>query len=230
MNDTLHVAIIPDGNRRWAKQNGLKGYYDLYQRGIDGMLDISEAAFKLGVTHLSLWGSSHANMSGRNADFVQNLDRVFRENIRRFATHPIIAEYDISIRVVGEWRDSFTPETVRVMEDAIVETARRTGCVLTLLIDYSGSRERDAAVAELRLDPLKHTTLREYAWTSYLPDLNLAIRTGSWTDPHNSEGFLSLLSDNTQFAYPEVLWPDFTPKHLADILADYNSREKRGGK
>lgn len=230
MSNTLHVAIIPDGNRRWAKERGLKGYYDLYQIGIDGLLETCGAAFENGVTHLSLWGSSHANMSKRTSDFVQNLDRVFHDNIQRFATHPVIAKFDVRIDIIGEWQDSFSPETVAVMKSAIADTSHRQGSRLTLLLDYSGVREREFAVKSLLRSDTKSTNLLDFAWTSHLPPVDMIIRTGSWKDPHNSEGFMSLLVDNTQYFYPEMYWPDFDEYTLKSILADFKAREKRSGK
>jgi undecaprenyl diphosphate synthase len=234
---TLHVAIIPDGNRRWAKQNGIKGYKILYDRGVEGMLNITQAAFDAGITHLSLWGSSHANIADRSSEFYQNINRVFRDNIHKFAEHPVIEQYDIRVDIIGEWRTSLSPDTVEAMESAIAKTAHRSSRHLTLLIDYSGDRERAAAFIAATQDGTSttsiddaNTILRSYSWTHDLPALDLAIRTGSWNDPHNSAGFMSLLADETQLAFPELLWPDFTPKHLTDIVSDFQSRERRLGK
>lgn len=234
MPETFHLAIIPDGNRRWAKKRGLKGYHDLYQIGVNGMLAIAETAFDEDITHLSLWGSSHANIAERSSDFSLNIDRVFRDNIHRFADHPIIEKYDVRIDIIGEWRDSLTRKTIDAMKDAIAKTAHRKGRVLTLLIDYSGTREREAAVVSLLADPQATTSerelLRSHSWTGHLPDLDLIIRTGSWQDPHTSAGFMSLLADEVQFAFPELLWPEFTRDHLKTILEDFRSRERRRGK
>ncbi len=234
MSETFHLAIIPDGNRRWAKQNGLKGYYDLYQRGVDGLLEITEAAFDHGVTHLSLWGSSHSNMASRSSDFASNIDRVFRDNIDRFTTHPVIKKYDVRIDIIGEWRDSLTPETIRTMENTVAKTAHRKGRVLTILIDYSGARERTAAVQSLMADPKSdippEELLRSRSWTGHLPDLDLIVRTGSWIDPHNSAGFMNLIADEVQYAFPELLWPDFTGERLEHIIDDFRERERRHGK
>jgi undecaprenyl diphosphate synthase len=234
---TFHIAIIPDGNRRWANQNGIKGYKVLYDRGIEGMLGITQTAFDSGVTHLSLWGSSHANIADRSGEFYLNINRVFRDNIHRFAEHPVIEQYDIKIDIIGEWRDSLAADTVEAMEKAIAKTAHRRGHRLTLLIDYSGDRERAAAFIAATQDGTKttsiddaNTILRGYSWTHELPALDLLVRTGSWTDPHNSAGFMSLLADETQFAFPAVLWPDFTPQELAQIITDFQSRERRRGK
>ena len=234
MSETFHLAIIPDGNRRWAKQNGLKGYKSLYDRGIDGLLDVTQSAFDGGVTHLSLWGSSHTNIAGRSSEFFTSIDRAFRNNVHKFAEHPVIDQYDIRISVIGEWRDSLTPQTVEAFESAIAKTAHRKTRELTLLIDYSGVRERTAAVHSILTDTESNVPteqlLHSRSWTHYLPPLDLIVRTGSWTDPHNSAGFMSLLADETQFEYPELLWPDFTGDHLTKIIKNFHTRERRHGK
>lgn len=234
MVETFHVAIIPDGNRRWARQHGVKGYKELYDRGIEGMLDVAEEAFECGVTHLSLWGSSHANATSRSSDFITNIDRVFRDNIHRFANHQIIEKYGIRINVIGEWHDSMTSKTVEAMEDAIAKTAHHSERELTLLIDYSGVRERTAAIQSVLANPKSDMSaellLRSRSWTGHLPDLDLIIRTGSWKDPHNSAGFMSLLADEVQYAFPEVLWPDFTSSQLQTVIDDFRDRERRLGK
>ncbi len=232
--ETFHLAIIPDGNRRWAKQHGLKGYKSLYDKGFQGLTDITETAFELGVTHLSLWGGSHANIADRSTEFFTSIDRAFRDNVEKLADNPAIEAYDVHISIIGEWRHSLTPKTVEVFEDAMAKTAHRTGRELTILIDYSGTREREAAVASLVTRPDDSAAparlLRERSWTGHLPDVDLAIRTGAWEDPHNSAGFLSLLMDETQLSFPEVLWPDFTPELLTRIISDFQKRERRRGK
>ncbi len=234
MAEVFHVAIIPDGNRRWARQYGMKGYKELYDRGVEGLLSITEVAFEYGITHLSLWGSSHANLADRSSDFSTNIDRVFRDSIHRFADHPALEKFDVRINVVGEWRNSLSQRTINAMEDAMAKTAHRSGRELTLLIDYSGTRERTAAINSILTAPKDYTStkqlLRSRSWTGHLPDLDLIIRTGSWEDPHNSAGFMSLLSDEVQYAFPKLLWPDFKSKDLQNIINDFRSRERRHGK
>lgn len=235
--NTFHIAVIPDGNRRWAKQNGLTGYKKLYDQGIDRVLEITEAAFENGVSHLSLWGSSHANIANRDGDFFQNIDKLYRDNIKKFADHEMIERYDVKIHAIGEWRDSLSSETIKVIDQAIAQTAHRNGKVLTLLLDYSGSRERAAAVLKMSTQTTTPDSteaaaelLRRSSWTSDLPEVDLIVRTGAWQDPHNSAGFLSLLTDESQYAFPEVLWPDFSGEMLASIIDDFKSRERRHGK
>lgn len=232
---TFHLAIIPDGNRRWARQHGLKGYKELYDRGIEGLLDITQTAFDEGVTHLSLWGSSHANLADRSSDFFISIDRAFRKHVHRFAEHPAIEQYDIHINVIGEWRDSLTPKTIEAFEDAMAKTAHRKSRELTLLIDYSGNRERTAAVRSLLDEPIDDgialdQVLKSRSWTGHLPDVDLIIRTGSWEDPHNSAGFLNLLADEAQYAFPQIYWPDFKGEQLKKVIDGFKERERRHGR
>jgi len=230
----LHVAIIPDGNRRWAKQHGISGYSKLYDLAIQNLIDIAERAFDLGVTHLTLWGSSHANLSARSSSFLKGLEKAFRDNIHRFAEHPIIETYDIHISIIGEWRNSLSQSTVRAFEEVMHKTAHRKTRELTLLIDYSGNRERTAALQSILAHPTSNMPveqrLRAHSWTGHLPDVDLVIRTGSWQDPHNSAGFLSLLVDEAQLSFPAVFWPDFTPEQLNKVFDDFHSRQRRLGK
>lgn len=236
MSDNYHLAIIPDGNRRWAKKNGLTGYKKLYDEGIDGTLEVTEAAFDNDVTHLSLWGSSHANIADRSGDFFKSIDKLYRDNIRRFADHSIIQRHDVRIQAIGEWQTSLSDETIDVINSAVADTSHRNGKVLTLLLDYSGTRERAAAftAAQKSDSPVSVDTandiLRQHSWTRSLPPVDLIIRTGSWIDPHNSAGFLNLLADEAQYAFPKVLWPDFTPERLQKILDEFADRERRLGK
>lgn len=231
---TFHLAIIPDGNRRWAKQRGLKGYKQLYDKGFEGLTAITEAAFELGVSHLSLWGSSHANITDRSPAFYKSIDQAFRENVQKLSDNPAIEKYDVHITIIGEWRNSLTAKTVKVFEDAMAKTAHRSGRELTILIDYSGTREREAAVTSIVADPAGSVPveqlLRQRSWTGHLPDVDLIIRTGAWQDPHNSAGFMSLLVDEAQLSFPELLWPDFGPQHLTEIITDFQKRERRHGK
>lgn len=233
MSHLFHLAIIPDGNRRWAQQNGINGYKKLYDIAIDRLVDITGTAFEEGVTHLSLWGSSHANLTGRSSDFFKGIDMAFRTNVHKFSNHPILDKYDVRINIIGEWRDSLSPKTVQAFEEVIKKTAHRKSRELTLLIDYSGTRERNDAVASLLANPLvdepKDMVLRSRSWTGHLPELDLIIRTGSWNDPHNSAGFMSLLSDETQLSFPKVYWPDFTPDLLKEIIHEFQLRERRRG-
>lgn len=237
---TFHVAIIPDGNRRWAKKQGIKAYSKLYNQGVDRTLEVSQAGFENGITHLSLWGSSYANIADRDRDFTKSIDNLYRKSINKFADHPLIDKFNVKIQTIGEWRDTLTNPTIKSINNAIKHTSMRGPNQLTLLLSYSGTRERAAAIKSLidsgeKINSLidqdeANLILRKHSWTSSLPPVDLIIRTGAWQDPHNSAGFLSLIADEAQLVFPKVLWPDFTAKHMVDVLSDFKNRQRRYGK
>ena len=140
------------------------------------------------------------------------------------------------IEAIGEWRDSLSQATIDVIDEAMEKTAHRRGKVLTLLLDYSGNRERAAALllASQQEPPVTQDEairlLRNSSWTRNLPEVDLIVRTGSWQDPHNSAGFFNLIADEAQYAFPEVLWPDFNAEMIASIIENFQARERRRGK
>lgn len=238
MNTQLtHLALILDGNRRWAKQHGLTeaAVYARADKNISGVL---EAAYDLGVQCISLWVGSYANLTNRNPILVRALDKVYRDRFKELLTHPTIAKKQIKIEVIGEWRDLLSAATKTAAEKAIQATAHHLGPRLVMLIGYDGSRERGAAVQSLLnnnepapSDPVNaEALLRRHSWSGHLPNVDLIIRTGVWKDPHNSASFYGFLTGESQFAFPSVLWPDFTPIMLRDICNDFLGRERRYGK
>ncbi len=241
MRDTSklnHLAIIPDGNRRWARQHMIKAQQQIYKKGGDKVFEIVEAAFNQGVPTVSFWASSYANLVDRPKDFVSAMEDMYKKNFLELAEHPLIHNNQVRIEIQGEWRDLLAPDTIEAMQLAVDKTAHYKERLLSILAGYDGSRERGAAVKKLLQSTdnqspkdilAANKILRQSSWTGHLPDVDLVIRTGAWQDPHNSAGFLSLLTDETQFAFPNVLWPDFSAKYLAEIIEEFEARERRKG-
>jgi len=234
---TEHVAIIPDGNRRWAKQHGIKADKDIYNAGGERTAEVLEACFKKDVRHVSVWVGSRSNLINRPKRFVEELENLYKTKVAELAEHRMIHEHDVLIDVVGEWRELLRPDVSAALQNAMDTTQQYNERVLTILVGYDGQRERGAAVQSLlesgddAPDDLEDASelLRKHSWTGQLPEVDLVIRTGAWQDPHNSAGFMSLLTNESQYAFPEVLWPDYTAEMLGDTLDDFNQRERRKG-
>lgn len=232
-----HLALILDGNRRWAKQHGLSEAA-VYSQAGGNIGDILETAFELGVTCVSLWVGSYSNLANRSPLLVKALDKVYRDKFKELLAAPAVQEKQVKIEVIGEWRTLLSDATRAIAEKAITTTAHHMGPRLVMLIGYDGVRERGAAVQSLlqsgdsaSADPVEaEATLRKHSWSGHLPNVDLVVRTGVWQDPHNSAGFYGFLTGESQLAFPPVLWPDFTPKMLHDICDDFASRERRHGK
>ncbi|SRR6266550_4599881 len=239
-----HLAIVPDGNRRWAKQHGIGSEKKVYEQGSETTFEIIKAAFEAGIPHVTFWASSYANLLARPRLLVDAIESVFVRKFHELATHPLIHENKVKVAVYGEWREILKPGTVKAVEESIYATSHYTDRHLTVLVGYDGQRERGAAIIEV-LRAAKDSPsqlvregelidaanlLRRHAWTGHLPDVDLIVRTGSWVDPHNSTGFLSLIAGDAQYAFPEVLWPDFSAGMLNDIITNFLKRERRMGR
>ena len=234
-----HLAIIPDGNRRWAKQHGIGSEKQVYEQGSETTFEIIKAAFEAGIPYVTFWASSSANLLARPKALVGAIELIYARKFRELATHPLIHEHQVHVDVRGEWEKLLKSSTVKAMKEAMQATAHYARRRLTVLVGYDGRHELGAAALALLQNPEREaiTTpeeagmeLRAQAWTGHLPDVDLIIRTGAWQDPHNSASFLSLLTAESQFAFPEVLWPDFNAQMFQEIIDDYTVRERRMGK
>ncbi len=231
-----HIAIIPDGNRRWAKKHSIFGDGNIYQKGSDKTFEIIDAALRLQVPYVTFWASSYSNLANRPAGFVKATEKMYEQKFLELANNKSIHDNQIKINIFGQWKELLEEPAQKSLQLAIDSTANYNKQTLTVLVGYDGQRERAAAVTSLLKDQGLDVSqdgnklLRDHAWTGFLPDVDLVIRTGAWEDPHNSAAFLSLLTNESQLAFPKVLWPDFTPQLLKEIVEDYQKRERRLGK
>jgi undecaprenyl diphosphate synthase len=243
-----HLALVLDGNRRWGKAHGIKMGVDFYiKSGLLG-LDIAQAAFDSGIDNLTIWIGSVSNLTKRPALEIKALNKAYKKFFANPKNLDFAHERRIRIDCFGRWHDLLEPDTVETIEDTVTATAKYgdSGKRLTVLIGYDGTEERGAALEKVlksesnfaAVQLLKDgddltkaaSLLRQNSWTGHLPDVDLLIRTGVGDDPHNSAGFLSMLTDNVQYFFTETLWPDFTPTMLNEILDNFATRERRMGK
>ncbi|MDP3685294.1 MAG: polyprenyl diphosphate synthase [bacterium] len=242
-----HIAIIPDGNRRWARARGIREW-DGVREGAKATERTLDAIRARGVPWCTFWASSYDNLSKRPAGEREVLNELFATWFMRLVENPTIHRDRIRVRVLGEWRDLLSERSRASIDRAIAATAAYDGGALTFLIGYDGDRELVAAVRGLlqqgtenrepdfaKASPGRQETgltiddLRKHAWTNELPEVDLLIRTGSWEDPHRSANFLPLLTSNVQESYPQVYWPDFSESQLQRVIDDFAARERRLG-
>ena len=236
-----HLAVIPDGNRRWGKQNNIGSEAELYKITADNAVQIATHVFELGIPYMTFWSSSVANIADRNRLETIAIENEIKRAFVRLTTDDFVHNNRIKIEAVGRWRELLRPTTVQAIEKSLLATNdyADSGKLMTILVGYDGNDERGAAVINLvtsgkQVDSDDILTaaesLRRHAWTGHLPDVDLIVRTGSANDPHNSAGFLSLITDNTQLAFLSEFWPDLTPDTLDKAIDDYLERERRLGK
>lgn len=229
-NIPQHIAIIMDGNGRWAKAQGKVRTFG-HQAGAETLKTIVRAADKLGVKVISAYAFSTENWKRpvTEVNFIMEL-------LSRYLTNEIeeFNENNVQVRFIGS-RDGL-PDIVREkMDHAIEETRNNTGIILNLAINYGGQAEilhavktiaAEAAAGTLAVEEIDNQVVEEHLYTSGLPAPDLLIRPGG--DLRISNFLL------WQIAYAEIwttktFWPDFTPDHLVDAILAYQGRERRFG-
>lgn len=225
-----HLAIIPDGNRRWARDQGLP-VAEGHARGIANVGPIARTAWEAGVEVFSFWWGSPANLQRRSADEVAAIVGVLGRWLQDRAPM-LLAEHDARFSIYGRWQE-FCPE----LADGVAAATAASGAGprrLVLLMAYDG-REELAAAAASREPPGRAPTtgapdvrsLASRLWTADLPDVDLVIRTAG--EPHLSAGFLLWHIAEAQLAFPQPPWPAYTPTHLRDELERFSGTERRFG-
>lgn len=225
-----HVAVIMDGNGRWAKARGLPRV-EGHKAGADSVKEIIENCARLGVEMLTLYAFSVENWK-RPKDEIDLLMELLKQYIRKNLS--TLMENDIRFRAIG--RIGGLARSVQMMiRQAEKKTARNQGLQLNLALNYGGRTEIvDAArrlAAEAKagaLDPesIDADTIAERLYTAGFPDPDLLIRTSGESRVSN---FLLWQIAYAEFHITPVLWPDFRRLHLFEAILDYQRRERRFG-
>jgi len=220
------VAIIMDGNGRWADARGLP-VAEGHRAGTRALRRTVEAAIDLGVRSLTVYAFSTENWS-RSTEEVDDLMEIFGETIEREL--PDLAEQDVRSRFLG--RRDRAPDSLRAQMDALeAETAGNDRLDLWIAFDYGGRAELVDAARRLVEDGLAPADVDEEAiaarlYRPELPDPDLLIRTSGELRLSN---FLIWQSAYSELVFTETLWPDFGEAELRDALGEYTSRQRRFG-
>ncbi|KAA0893277.1 isoprenyl transferase [Oryzomonas rubra] len=226
-----HLAIIMDGNGRWAQQRMLKRIVG-HQRGAETIKMVVEQASLLGIKYLTLFAFSSENWS-RPAMEVKALMALLKKYIRQETAR--MMRKNIRYNVIGN-RSDLPDDVNATLEDAIRETSGNTGMVLTLALSYGGRQEismaasrlaRDVAAGKIKPDDITMELFSGYLDTGGLPDPDFLIRTSGEMRISN---FLLWQLAYTELYFTETYWPDFTINEFHKALADFQSRERRFGK
>jgi len=221
-----HVAIIMDGNGRWAAQRGLDRIQG-HERGTDNIRRITHAAGQLGVKHLTLWAFSTENWS-RPAEEVQGILRILARAIESETGE--LHRQGARLRHIGEL-EALEPTLRQSVLDAIELTRNNTAITLTLAFNYGGRREivhaAQAIVRDgLRPEEVTEEAIRERLYAPDLPEADLIIRTSG---EYRMSNFLLWQGAYAEFFFSPKLWPDFGAEDLIHAVEDYSRRERRFG-
>lgn len=224
-----HIAIIMDGNGRWAKQRGQIRTFG-HQAGAETVHVIAEEAARLGVKYLTLYTFSTENWN-RPVDEVAALMSLLMDSIEE----ETFMKNNISFRIIGD--TAKLPENVLERLNRCIErTSVNTGMCLTLALSYSSKWEITEAVrqiasrvsaGDLKADEITDQTVGGFLATHYMPDPDLLIRTGGEVRLSN---FLLWQCAYSELYFCDTFWPDFKAEELCKAICDYQRRERRFGK
>ena len=225
-----HVAIIMDGNGRWAKQHG-KQRYEGHIAGVESVRRVLRAAKVGGVKYLTLYAFSTENW-GRPAAEVEGIMELFCKSV--VGETPELVKQGVKVQIIGE-RQRFSERVVELIDQIESNTAQGKELTLVLAFNYSSRREimlatqqiaRRVAEGELKAEDISEQTIAQSLMTKTIPDPDLIIRTSGECRLSN---FLLWQASYAEFYFPEVLWPDFDEEEFAKALEVYAQRERRYG-
>jgi undecaprenyl diphosphate synthase len=230
-NLPVHIAIIMDGNGRWAKEQGQDRLFGHYQ-GVESVRNIVEGSAELGIQYLTLYAFSTENWE-RPKDEVVGLMELLVNTIRKEAES--LHKNNIRLHVIGAI--DMLPESARKeLSEAIEMTSKNTGLNLIMALSYSGRWELLNAVknianevkkGNLNVEEIDQDTLQHYLYTKEFPDPELMIRTSG---EYRISNFLLYQLAYAELYFTEVRWPEFRKENLYEAILDYQARERRFGK
>jgi undecaprenyl diphosphate synthase len=222
-----HVAIIMDGNRRWARSRGVSEI-DGHAAGVEAIRELLRHAVRRGIPVMTLYAFSRENWA-RTDEEVVGLFALLEQAIRSETEE--LREQGVRVRLLGRL-DELPPATRTSIESALDATAGGSRLRLNIAFNYAGRTELVDAVRSIvrsgmAPEAIDEATVAQALYTSGLPDPDLVIRTGG---EHRLSNFLIWQSAYAELVTSDTLWPDFGPADLDEALAEYASRTRRFGR
>jgi undecaprenyl diphosphate synthase len=226
-----HIAIIMDGNGRWAKEKGEDRLFG-HLNGVESVRNIVEGAAELGVEYLTLYAFSTENWDRPEYE-VTGLMELLVDTIRKEV--PTLNKNNIRLHVIGAV-DMLPVLAKKELDEAILETSTNTGLNLIMALSYSSRWEINTAIKNIAADvkqnklqpeDINQETIQKYLCTSQFPDPELMIRTSG---EYRISNFLLYQLAYAELYFTNTLWPDFRKENLYEAILDYQNRERRFGK
>ena len=226
-----HVAIVMDGNGRWANERGLTRV-EGHKAGELALLDVVEGAIAAGVKYLTVYAFSTENWK-RSPEEVRFLMGFNREVLQR--RRDTLNSWGVCIRWAGR-RPKLWASVIQELQDAEKLTAKNKTLTLTMCVNYGGRIElvdamnqitQDVSEGKLRAGSITEKTVQKYLQTRDIPDVDLFLRSSG---EQRTSNFLLWQSAYAEFSFDETLWPDFRKEHLWQAIEDFGNRSRRFGK
>jgi undecaprenyl diphosphate synthase len=226
-----HIAIIMDGNGRWAQEQGQDRLFG-HLHGVESVRNIVEGAAELGIHYLTLYAFSTENWDRPQYEVI-GLMELLVDTIKKEV--PSLNKNNIRLHVIGA-TDMMPAHAQSELQIAIADTAQNTGLNLIMALSYSSRWEiveaakkiaADTLSGNIQLDQINQDLFSQYLSTAKFPDPELMIRTSG---EHRISNFLLYQSAYTELYFTSTRWPDFRKENLYEAILDFQSRERRFGK
>lgn len=226
-----HLAIIMDGNGRWAKQKGMLRAFG-HENGTKSVRTTVEACARLGIENLTLYAFSTENWNRPKLE-VELLMKLLISSLKKELE--TLVKNNIKLNAIGNL-DNLPKVVQKELLEVIEKTKMNTRMTLTLALSYGSREEILNAVKKISdkvknniisIDSIDETVLNNHLYTHDLPDVDLVVRTSG---EHRISNFLLWQIAYAEFYFTDVLWPDFTEEHLYEAIISYQKRERRFGK
>ncbi|MEL4308965.1 isoprenyl transferase [Joostella sp. CR20] len=226
-----HIAIIMDGNGRWAKQKGKLRVFG-HENGAKAVKEVVEGCVRIGVENLTLYAFSTENWNRPKLE-VDTLMKLLVSSLRKELQ--TLHEQNIRLNAIG-CLDNLPKSVRKELVEVIERTKNNTKMTLTLALSYGAREELKNAVVQLctkvknniiSVDSIDESIINNHLYTQNLPDVDLLIRTSG---EQRISNFLLWQIAYAELYFTETLWPDFTKEHLWEAIINYQNRERRFGK
>ncbi|MEM7382155.1 MAG: isoprenyl transferase [Bacteroidota bacterium] len=226
-----HLAIIMDGNGRWAQQRGKVRVFG-HENGVSAVRQTVENCAKLGISYLTLYAFSTENWKRPKLE-VDTLMSLLVSSLKKELK--TLTENNIKLNAIGNI-SSLPKRANRELQEVIAKTSKNSGMTLTLALSYGAREELKTAVKQISTkvknniispEKIDETIINNHLYTHDLPDVDLLIRTSG---EHRISNFLLWQIAYAELFFIDVLWPDFSEHHLAEAILNYQNRERRFGK
>ncbi|SMC33450.1 isoprenyl transferase [Cellulophaga tyrosinoxydans] len=226
-----HLAIIMDGNGRWAKQHGKMRVFG-HENGVKTVRDTVESCVKIGISYLTLYTFSTENWKRPKFE-IDTLMRLLVSSLKKELV--TFMDNNIRLNTIGNIA-SLPKKANKELLEVIEKTSKNTGMTLTLALSYGAREEIKIAVQEISIkvknniisaENIDETIINNHLYTHDLPDVDLLIRTSG---EHRISNFLLWQIAYAELYFTHILWPDFTEQHLVEAILNYQNRERRFGK
>ena len=226
-----HIAVIMDGNGRWAKQRGRLRVFG-HENGVEAVRQTVENCARLGIEFLTLYAFSTENWNRPQIE-VQTLMKLLVSSLRKELK--TLQENNIRLNTIGNI-DSLPKKANRELKEVMEKTAGNSGMTLTLALSYGSRHELTLAVKNIATkvknnlispDLIDEQFINAHLYTHDLPDVDLLIRTSG---EHRISNFLLWQIAYAELVFIDVFWPDFSEQHLIEAIISYQKRERRFGK